>query len=208
MKPAKITTADVVRLRELQEQMKWEEEHDNDSQMAPRYWVIRNKKPEHSDKLYETGETYYFYNDGDMTEFGTNKHLFNTKSNLINFLQDDEFYRLDKIKPSTKHLLHLIETDAPFNELWNYVKSTNRHFNDCFMTNRSYIVEDAVFLTKKEAKDYIQRNQKHLSAHAHTYAMTATQSLSIHSLIRFIQAFDFDVLLDNSSKNQASESEG
>src|SRR5699024_7007473 len=61
-------------LNELQEQMLWEDKHDNDIQASPRFWVIVDYRTEPTIRDYADSHSYY-HNDGDFIEFFSNEDL-------------------------------------------------------------------------------------------------------------------------------------
>lgn len=171
---------DIQFLKELQQQMKWEDENDYDCQASPRFWVIMDYKKEPAHEDYHDGDTSYFHNDGDHTEFETLEDL---KEFLIEHEYDDEDEEL-------RELLEDSLTD--FDTLWDYVESNYEYFDTCFMREVEFIVPNTMFLTKEEAKRHLELNHYHYTSKAHTYAMTAWRAPKVERLINILLNFDFE----------------
>ena len=99
-------------LRQLQKQMQYEEEHDNDCQASPRFWTIMDyrKVPTHEDYGLEFYE--YIYNDGDVVEF-------DDKFELIDFLE--EYFEGKMPKVIQDDLNACRNDDKTFDDVWNMV---------------------------------------------------------------------------------------
>lgn len=174
---------DIQFLKELQQQMRHEEEHDNDCQASPRFWVIMDYKKEPGDKEFHNGETTYYHNNGDHTEF---KNLEELKEFLEDgWTEDDE---------ELADLLSDESTD--FDDVWEYLEDNYffEGFGTCFEREVEFIVPDTMFLTKQEAKRHLELNHYHYTSKAHTYAMTAWRAPQVERLLKVLHEFDFDKL--------------
>lgn len=176
-------------LKGLQAQMKYEDEHDYDSQAAPRFWTIMDyrKVPGHED--YDTGEYEYLHNDGDHARFSDVLEL---QEFLVEYYEDD-------IEGDKELLQVLINngSDCDFDELWEYVTDNlneNGYFSSVFVKEEEYVRPDTMFLTKKEAKEHLRLNHYHYTSKAHTYAMTAWRAPEVEKLLKTVLTFDWDTI--------------
>lgn len=176
----------LLRLSALQQQMRYEDEHDYDCQASPRFWVVMDYRrvPAHPD--YDDTEPVYMHNDGDHTEFDTLEELFEFCLEHLELDLQNE--------PDIEDDLESDGLDGYFNYVLDYHNDDN-HFSIVDCKEQEYIVPDTMFLTKKAAKDHIKANQHHYTNKAHTYAMTAWRSPQVALVIDFLQHFDFDALL-------------
>lgn len=172
-------------LKELQKQMRYEDEHDYDSQASPRFWAIMDyrKVPGHPD--YDNGENEYFFNDGDHI-------VFNNFAELKEFLE--EYYE-DEIKEDEELQELLSNNEEDFYELWEYIDTNlneDGYFNEVFVKEEELIAPNTMFLTKEEAKSHLELNHYHYSSKAHTYAMTAWRAPKVKKVIDILLNFDWD----------------
>src|SRR5690625_3576589 len=172
-------------MKSLQAQMKWEEEHDNDCQASPRFWVLRDKRTVPTHENYEDRISYYF-NNGDVTEFETVEELqeFLKEYHSDSFDEEDQRY-------------YLCSDEITFGELWEYITfelNGDGYFKEVPVKDEWYIVENTLFLTKKEAKEYIRRYGYNHTKHVHTYAMTAIRSPQVEQLFHMLHNFDWSML--------------
>ncbi len=175
---------DIQFLKGLQQQMKWEDENDYDSQASPRFWVIMDYRtvPTHED--YDYDRTMYFHNDGDHTEFKSVEDLKEFLSNY--YLEDDETGELEEL---------LNDEDMSFEYLWGFVGdhlNEDGFFNEVPVKEEFFIVPNTMFLTKEEAKRHIENNRHHYTSKAHTYAMTAWRAPKVERLLNILMSFDWD----------------
>lgn len=57
------------------------------------------------------------------------------------------------------------------------------------------IKDTTMFLTKKEAQEHLHRYQHHYNKSAHTYAMTARESLKYKKLLNVLDEIDWDKVI-------------
>lgn len=176
----------LMRLSNLQQQMRYEDEHDYDSQASPRFWVVMDYRtvPGHPD--YDNTKPVYAYNDGDHTEF-------ETLAELLNFCI--EYFELDLLnQPNLQDYLESDDLDGYFNYVLEH-HNANGYFSIVDCKEEEFIVPNTMFLTKKSAQSHIKNNSHHYTNKAHTYAMTAWRSPEVALVIDFLQHFDFDTLM-------------
>ena len=175
-------------LKELQEELRTQE---TDYQAAPRFWTIKDYRMVPGNEAYDSCTTSYFHNDGDHTEFDSVEDL---KEFLTDYYLDDvhEYLDVDEIN-DLKEMLNA--EDANFEELWEFVlenMNQDGYYNECPMTEESFVRNDTMFLTKAEAKRHLQLNHYHYSKKAHTYAMTAWRAPKVERLLEILETFDWD----------------
>jgi hypothetical protein len=183
---------DIQFLKDLQKQMKYEDEHDYDSQAAPRFWSIMDYREVPTHENYTDGITYYF-NDGDFTEF---KSIEDLQEFLSDYYSDDEKYKDFQDENG----------DIDFEELWEFVKDNlndDGYFDDVPFRKESFIVPDTMFLTKEEAKRHLELNHYHYTKKAHTYAMTAWRAPKVGKLLNILMSFDWDLIITEGSKESS-----
>lgn len=176
---------DIQFLKELQKQMRYEDECDYDFQANPRFWVIRDYRIVPANEEYDDGFIQYFYSDGDFVAFET-----------VDELRDEireHFDNEEDIKRN--HLLSALMEQGDFEDLWEYIQ---RNLNDCgcysecYVKEEGYNVPNTVFLTKKEAKEHLWKNKHHYTEKAHTYAMTAWRSGEVSKVLDMLMNTDWD----------------
>lgn len=175
---------DIKFLKELQKQMQYEDEHDNDSQASPRFWVLRDSRtvPIHEDYA---DRTQYYHSDGDFTEFDTIEEL-------QGFM---ERYYTDGLVSEEEFEYYIKNKNADFEDLWDWViKNHNEDgfFGEVPVKDEWFIVPNTMFLTKEEAKKHIELNHYHYTRKVHTYAMTAWRAPKVERLLKILNEFDFD----------------
>lgn len=173
---------DIQFLKDLQQELLTQE---IDGQAAPRFWSIMDYRTVPGNPDYDSGETQYFFNDGDHVEF-------NTFIELKDFLE--EYYEEDiENDDELKDLLS--NENGDLDELWEYVEDNlneDGYFSSCFVKEEEYIKQDTMFLTKAEAKRHLEMNHYHYSPKAHTYAMTAWRAPKVERLLKILESFDWD----------------
>ncbi|SCX52172.1 hypothetical protein [Lysinibacillus fusiformis] len=177
--------ADIQFLKDLQQQMQWEDENDYDSQASPRFWVIMDSRVVPANEDYDNGFDAHFHNDGDHTEF-------------CNFDELKEFieeYYSDEVE-SEEYLQELLNDETKdFDTLWTYIENNmndDGFFSKVFSKREEFIVQSTMFLTKEEAKSHLELNHYHYTKTAHTYAMTAWRAPKVERLLNILMSFDWD----------------
>jgi len=178
---------DIQFLKDLQDELKTQ---DTDHQAAPRYWGIMNYRIVPGNEDYDDCHISYFYNDGDHTEFVSVENL---KEFIADYFLDEiqEYLDVEGIA-DLKWLLN--EDGTTLVDLWEFVTDNmneSGHFNECPVTEESFIVTSAMFLTKAEAKKHLELNHYHYSSKAHTYAMTAWRAPKVERLLGLLESFDW-----------------
>lgn len=171
-------------LKEMQKQMLWEAEHDNDCRDNPRFWVLRERQTIPTSMDYADRMSYY-YKDGDSVEFTSVDQL---QAFLIPYKMTYD------INENDWH--YYINTNGPsFQELWKWVKNNlniSGFFGDSPVKDEYHIIPDTLFFTKAKAISHIEDYGYHYSDTVHPYAMTAVRSTEVEALIKFAQTFDFE----------------
>lgn len=157
---------------------------EHDCQASPRFWVIMDYR----DEVTAEG----FHDDVQLYDNAT-CHIFKTISDYIEDveerIEDGEFYEnniddirncIDCIQSSSWN------TDSEIEDLFELV-GDEEDMVITYTKQESYIVPNTFFLTKKEAKEYLERYGYNHTNKAHTYAMTALRSPSYARLIEFIE---------------------
>lgn len=171
---------DIQFLKELQQQMRWEDEHDYDGQASPRFWVVGD---------YEWRQV------GD----GCGERFSMYIPNMAECYEMEEFIKEFDIKE------YDLSEDAleEFNELdtdsvTDFFEWFQEHIDDnvtLFEENQFHIIRpNTMFLTKEEAKNHIEINHYHYSSKAHTYAMTAWRAPKVERLLKILHDFDLEAL--------------
>lgn len=149
------------------------ETQETDGQAHPRFWVIMDFREE-------------------ITIEGHDDTVKLLDLDTCNSLTEDEY------KESVKERIAEGEFDAHKTEdiLWAMEHGTihsligeaedEDNFHIIYTMEIPYIVPNTFFLTKKDAKEYLEQYGYHHSSKAHTYAMTALRSPSFEKLINLI----------------------
>ena len=180
---------DIQFLKELQEVIRYEDEHDYDCQASPRFWVLMDYRDVPAHEEYNAERTSYHHNDGDHTEFKTTAELKEFLSEY--YLEYDEHGGLKEV---------LSDNDIEFEELWDYVTehlNEDGYFDEVPVREESYIVPNTMFLTKEEAERHIKNNHYHYTSKVHTYAMTAWRSAKVDRLLKILKDFDWNSVETN-----------
>lgn len=178
-------------LKDLQKQMKYEDEYDYDGQAAPRFWVVMDYRVVPANEEYDSGSYSHFHNDGDHIE-------------LRNFDELKEFieeYHEDEVDEYLQELLN--DETKDFDTLWAYIENNlndDGYFSEVFTKREEFIVPDTMFLTKEEAKRHLELNHYHYTSKAHTYAMTAWRAPKAEKLLSILMNFDWDLISTDDTK--------
>lgn len=171
---------DIHFLKNLQEQMQYEDEHDNDIQASPRFWVVGDYKwiLAHED----SAERYSVYLPECAEVYEVNY--------LIESEQED-----GELSPEALEEIKEIEC------LYSALEWIKRYVDeDAYLIPEEethFIVPDTMFLTKEEAKRHIELNRHHYTSKVHTYAMTAWRAPKVERLVKILNEFDWErVILD------------
>lgn len=170
-------------LKELQKQMKYEDEHDYDCQASPRFWTIMDYRKVPGNPDYDSCISEYFYNDGDYLPF----REFQDLKEFIEEHYEDEIEEDEDLK--------ILLEENSFEGLWEYIEwhlNTDGFFNEVQVKEEEFIAPNTMFLTKEEAKRHLELNHYHYSSRAHTYAMTAWRAPKVKKLIDILLNFDWD----------------
>ncbi len=169
-------STDIQFLKDLQQQMQWEDKNDYDSQASPRFWTVMDYKnepcwDEHADKwiiyLPDDCENYSIEEEMIKELIGS----FNLGGDAVEILEEIGFMDDDDV-----WFQKFIDEDAylvPQREV-------------------SFIAPNTMFLTKEEAKSHIDDNRHHYTSKAHTYVMTAWRAPKVERLLNILMSFDWD----------------
>lgn len=181
---------DINFLENLQKELLTQE---NDGQAAPRYWSIMDYRTVPANDDYDSGAYQHFYNDGDHTEF-------ESFSDLKEFIEE---HSEEEIEKDCDLYEYLNDINEDFCALWEYIEDNlndDGYFSKVFSKEESYLVPDRLFLIKSEAKKHIESNPRHYSPKAHTYAMTAWRAPKMERLMKILETFEWDKLLNGEVK--------
>ena len=165
-------------LKELQQELLTQ---DKLCQADPRFWVIRDYRWDIVPDEY--AEQYRIYDsEGDSwTVKQFNEHL----NNSCDYDEVLNGFDLSDIENADKHDWYDI-VDALNEEF-----GTNE-FKILGVVENTFIVPDTMFLTNREAKEHLKKNDYHYTSKAHTFAMTAWRSPQVERLIHILQTADFE----------------
>jgi len=167
-------------LQTLQTQMRWEEQHDNECQAAPRFWALLDYKREpcwegHAESwvIYSPSAAGdYTLDETTIQEVIDNYELTGKALHILNRFHDLK----------TKEIL------AWFHEHID---------NEAYLVPQhtvSFVVPDTFFITKAEAKQHIERNQHRYTSKVQTYGMTAIRAPQVEQLWNILHTLDIDAL--------------
>lgn len=166
---------DIQFLKDLQQQMRYEDEFDYDCQASPRFWTVGDYKwiptwegnaQRYSVYIPEWAEGY------EVNEF------------LERVQEDEELTGLA--------LEAMADIDCDYSALeWiqDYVDSNAYLIPE---EEVHFIRENTMFLTKEEARRHIEGNRHNYSSKAHTYAMTAWRAPKVERLLNILMNMDWD----------------
>ena len=177
-----IKKGDLQFLIDLQTKLKYQEEHDNDYQAAPRFWVVAENKREYGiDPDYGDGEVVCCVDGG----------TWDTPEDFIDYLVDNEYISRDDIETNNEY---------DFKEIFDILDSSN--FYTCgYRDNYDVIAPNTMFLTKDSAKKHIELNHYHYSQ-PHTYAMTAWRSPEVERLFKILEETDWSEFVKEGNGNE------
>lgn len=160
-------------LKDLQKELSSQE---IDSQASPRFWVLMDYKFLPTDSDY-ADETHYVHADGDSVQF-------RNPADLIEFLEENE--ELDEL-PNYQ--------DMNLDDLFEWIEENELNADGYYrivpVMEVAYIVENTLFLSKQEAKDYIKNNSYNHTSRIHTYAMTAHRAPRTGKVIEMLTETDW-----------------
>lgn len=162
-------------LKDLQKQMKYEDEFDYDCQASPRFWVVGDYK--WIPTWEENAERYSVY----IPSYGEGYEI----NEFIESVQEDE-------ELSGLALEAMTDIECDYSAL-EWIKD--------YVDSNAYLVPEeeihiiqpnTMFLTKEEAKKHIEGNRHHYTSKVHTYAMTAWRAPKVKRLLDILMNMDWD----------------
>jgi len=178
---------DIQFLKDLQQQMQWENENDYDSQASPRFWVVMDYKKEPC--WSENADEWVVYVPGNCEEYH------NTKESILEIIENHELGdgALGNWEEETEILANEEGGFYDDDEFLDWIKT---YIDDeAYLVPQhevNFIVPNTMFLTKEEAKRHIENNRHHYTSKAHTYAMTAWRAPKVERLLNILIAFDWN----------------
>lgn len=172
----------IVFLKELQKELITQ---DNDGNASPVFWVIRDYRwvsapNEEGDRISafipSRGDSYelYEYIEGILEDLENDSLDYDLSDGVIQDLRDH------------------IEFDGDYAVQSWINEHLDYEIRFYYENHEPYIVPDTFFITKSEAKKYIEMNKHNLTSKAHTYAMTALRSPVVERLWNVLENFDWD----------------
>ncbi|MFJ7950365.1 hypothetical protein ACIQZG_02435 [Lysinibacillus sp. NPDC096418] len=169
-------------LKDLQEELKTQP---NDGNAAPNFWGLMDYKWMPTAEGFHDRTSIYLPKDGESWETSE--------------LYDDFINR--EFEVSDEDLADLHSTDATDDEM--FLGWIQTFYDDgayiVYEKKESFIVPDAMFITKAEAQKHIEMNHYHYTKdvsiytdEAHTYAMTAWRAPKVEKLLNILMSFDWD----------------
>lgn len=153
---------------------------ENDGQASPRFWAVGDYKWVPSDEENAERSLIFTYDDCEATEI----------EDYINNLEESGEYDEDQIKEVREKL----EYDSP-DDVLDWIKENVTDECHLVYEREEHVVKTSTFfLTKREAKEHIERNHYHYTSKVHTYAMTAWRSPQVETLYKILETFDWSVL--------------
>lgn len=168
-------------LKDLQKQMQYEDEHDNDGQISPRYWALMDYKWVTSEDGEHERVSIFFYESCDTVL------LEDYVQSIISSESNGEYEEADILELKERH-----EWDTE-SEILEWIHEHDR--KECYLIYEeevSFIVPGTLFLTKKEAKNHIESNQHRYTKNVHTFAMTAFRSPQVAKLFEVLRTCNWD----------------
>lgn len=164
-------------LKNLQSEMNNQE---NDGQASPRFWVVGDYKFVATDEEHAERTLIYTYDDCEAREL----------QEYFDMLKDSGEYEEEQLQ-ELENILDWEDSD-------DFLEWVHEHVTkDChlvFDREEHVIKPDTFFLTKREAKEHIERNHYHYTSKVHTYALTAWRSPQVETLYKILESFDWSVL--------------
>lgn len=152
---------DVEKLKELQKQMQYEDEYDNDVQASPRFWVVGD---------YRWVSTWDDDAEKSMVFIPCHGDSYD-----INELIESEKEEGEISYNAVKNISEVQCDITALDWIHEYIDSTAYLVP---VRYEHFIVPNTLFLTKKDAREHIVKNKHHYSNKVHTYAMTGWRSES------------------------------
>ncbi|RPK20947.1 hypothetical protein EH2_00240 [Bacillus subtilis] len=167
---------DIQFLKELQQELK---NQDNDGQAAPRFWTVGDY--EWVEAREENAERYSVYLPYIAEAYVLDDYLEDLK-------EDSELSKeaLTELKND--------DCDNPIEWIQKYIDEEAKLIPE----RKVHIVRpDTMFLTKEEAKRHINLNKHHYTSEVHTYAMTSWRAPKVERLLKVLETFDWDSIIDS-----------
>ncbi len=162
--------------RELKKEL---DAQDTDGQARPRFWVIGDYRWEPVPEGYSDEHMVCLPEEG---SYDTLSQVF-----LENIKEEAEWRDIEVTKEFLEDLKE-ISCDVT---LTDFLK---KYFEDGAylipVTKEHYIIPNTFFITKQDAKDYLEKQAHNLSPDAHTYAMTALHSPKYRKLAELIMELE------------------
>ena len=173
-------------LKDLQKELNTQE---TDGQAGPRFWVIMDYREEVTAEGFHDNVRLY------------DNHACHTFDSVDDYIEDIE----ERIEDEDFHEDDLEEIRECINTIKSSTYVTDFDIEDLFASvgdednmrivytkQESYIVPNTFFLTKKEAKEYLERYGYNHTNKAHTYAMTAIRSPKMSALTKILETCNWD----------------
>lgn len=174
------TIEDIQFLTELQKELQYQSEHDNDIQAAPRFWTVGDYQWQVAAE--GCGEEVRFRLPNRDDYEATYDSLIEEIKELLE--EEDNEFEPDAIEAFND----VYDVDS----LLDWIKEHYDEDADMYEVTKEHIIrENTMFLTKAEAKRHIETNHYHYTSEAHTYAMTAWRSPQVGRLWKILENFDW-----------------
>lgn len=195
----KITKSDIEFLKELQNEML---NGEHDYQANPRFWVVNQKTEIYGETLFNP-DGIYFWDE----EYEIGRGIKSLYEYIKEQVEDNEDYMQDLGISNIDEIIYLETADTlkigddieiyykysfeEYKEIINNALGTD--IQCCEYEEVEQIAENTLFLTKREAKEHIERNSYHYKK-PFTYAMTAWRSPQVERLYKILEETDWDAL--------------
>jgi len=169
---------DIQFLIDLQKELQYQSEYDNDIQAAPRFWAVGD---------YE----WRVVAEGCGEEVRFRLPQRDDYEATYNSLVDEIKEQIENIEfaPEAVEAFEDVHDDE---SLLDWIKEYYDEEADMYEVTKTHIVrQDTLFITKQEAKDHIKANHYHYTDEVHTYAMTAWRAPQVERLWKILENFDW-----------------
>lgn len=175
---------DIAFLKELQNEMNAQ---DKVGQASPRFWVVMQTVREYGFGSEYADNSVIIGEEGEECETDFKsivEWLHNTLDIDCKYIDDGEIEINDKSVYDVDEVISWLEDNTGYD-----------YFNIVYYKDEERIVQDTMFLTKRECEEHIQANSYHYK-NPHSYAMTAWRSPQVARLFKILENSNFDELLE------------
>lgn len=177
---------DLIFLKELQKELV---EQPNDGNASPVFWVIADYRWRLTEEGYGDRDVLMFNNDHETLVYDNEESV---KDFVDDYIESRTLGLREAVDMFTSEELEKMLDCRSLSDIKDCVVFDDYELHQ--EEEEMYIVENTMFLTKREAKEYIAKYGYNHTSKVHTYAMTAVRSPQVEKLLKLLSSADWEKL--------------